>query len=219
MGSNVNIAIVDYGMGNIHSVQRALRYAAPEANVYLANTVQLLNQADKVVLPGQGAMKDCMLNLERSGLKESLLMAAKNKPLLGVCVGEQMLFERSDEGNAECLGLFPGYVAKFEGEVFAKPHLNDHHEHLKVPHMGWSQVKQERNHPIWNGIPDNSFFYFVHSYYVVPSEPLLTVGSSLYGYPFTCAVAKENIFAAQFHPEKSAEYGLKLYRNFVEWKI
>lgn len=213
------IAIVDYGMGNIHSVERALRYAAPEANVYLANTVEMLEKADRVVLPGQGAMRDCMQNLEQSGLKEALLTASRTKPLLGVCVGEQMLFEHSQEGGVPCLGIFPGEVKKFDGELFAKPHHNDHQEHLKVPHMGWSQVKQERDHPIWEGIPDNSYFYFVHSYYVQPADTDLTVGSTLYGYPFTCAVARDNIFAAQFHPEKSAEQGLRLYRNFVEWKI
>ncbi len=216
---STSIAIVDYGMGNIHSVERALRYAAPEANVYLANTVELLNKADRVVLPGQGAMRDCMQNLEKSGLKEGLLLASRTKPLLGVCVGEQMLFERSQEGDVSCLGIFPGEVKKFEGDVFAKPHFNDHQEHLKVPHMGWSQVKQEREHPVWNGIPDNSYFYFVHSYYVKPSDDSLTVGSTLYGHTFTCAVARDNIFAAQFHPEKSAEQGLRLYRNFVEWQI
>lgn len=214
-----SIAIVDYGMGNIHSVERALRYAAPEANVYLANTVELLNKADRVVLPGQGAMRDCMQNLEKSGLKDALLLASRTKPLLGVCVGEQMLFERSQEGDVSCLGIFPGEVKKFEGDVFAKPQINDHQEHLKVPHMGWSQVKQEREHPVWHGIPDNTYFYFVHSYYVKPSDDSLTMGSTLYGHNFTCAVARDNIFAAQFHPEKSAEQGLRLYRNFVEWQI
>ncbi|MDY3331310.1 MAG: imidazole glycerol phosphate synthase subunit HisH [Pelistega sp.] len=213
------IAIVDYGMGNIHSVERALRYAAPEANVYLANTVELLNKADRVVLPGQGAMRDCMQNLEKSGLKEALLAASRSKPLFGVCVGEQMLFERSQEGEVDCLAIFPGEVQKFEGELFAKPHFNDHQEHLKVPHMGWSQVKQEREHPIWQGVADNSYFYFVHSYYVKPSDESLTVGSSLYGHNFACAVARDNIFATQFHPEKSAEQGLRLFRNFVEWQI
>lgn len=213
------IAIVDYGMGNIYSVERALRYAAPEANVYLANTVALLEQADRVVLPGQGAMRDCMQNLEQSGLKESLLKAARTKPLLGVCVGEQMLFERSQEGDTICLGLFPGEVRKFDTTLLMLSLADNNQVHLKVPHMGWSQVKQERNHPIWEGIPDNSYFYFVHSYYVQPAELSLTVGSTLYGYPFACAVARDNIFAAQFHPEKSAEQGLRLYRNFVEWKI
>ncbi|WP_159991363.1 imidazole glycerol phosphate synthase subunit HisH [Pelistega ratti] len=213
-----SIAIVDYGMGNIHSVERALRYAAPEANVYLANTVALLDKADRVVLPGQGAMRDCMQNLEKSGLKDALLKAAQTKPLLGVCVGEQMLFEQSQEGDAQCLGLFKGQVKRFEGALFSTTPDSEKIP-LKVPHMGWSQVKQEKTHPIWEGIPDNSYFYFVHSYYVVPSETDLTVGSTLYGNRFTCAVAKDNIFAAQFHPEKSAEQGLRLYRNFVEWRI
>lgn len=215
----LSIAIVDYGMGNIHSVERALRYVAPDAHVYLANTQALLEKADRVVLPGQGAMRDCMLNLEQSGLKDALLKALKNKPLLGVCVGEQMLFERSQEADTVCLGVFQGQVKRFEGSVFAKPYGNDHREHLKIPHMGWSQVKQEKQHFLWANIPDNSYFYFVHSYYVAPTEPNITAGSALYGNKFTCAVARDNIFAVQFHPEKSAEYGLWLYRNFTEWKI
>lgn len=213
------IAIVDYGMGNIFSVARALQTAAPEANVFLATQTQQIEQADRVVLPGQGAMRDCMLNLEHSGLQEALLKAARTKPLFGVCVGEQMLFEQSDEGNAPCLGIFPGQVRKFTGAAFAKPSLGCHHEFLKVPHMGWSQVQQAQAHPLWDGIADNSYFYFVHSYYVVPEDAQLSVGKSLYGDEFTCAVARDNIFATQFHPEKSADMGLRLYRNFAQWKI
>ena len=213
------IAIVDYGMGNIYSVARALQYAAPEATIKLATEAVHIDQADRVVLPGQGAMRDCMLNLERSGLQEALLRAAKNKPLFGVCVGEQMLFERSDEGNASCLGLFPGTVQRFSGAAFAKPASDSHQEQLKVPHMGWSQVEQCSAHPLWQGIPDKSYFYFVHSYYVVPAQPELSAAKTLYGHEFTCAVARDNIFASQFHPEKSADVGLRLYRNFVEWEI
>lgn len=213
------IAIVDYGMGNIFSVARALQYAAPEANVYLATEAQQIERADRVVLPGQGAMRDCMLNLERSGLQEALLKAAKSKPLFGVCVGEQMLFEQSDEGNASCLGLFPGKVQRFTGAAFNKAPAGSAVEQLKVPHMGWSQVRQERSHPLWEGIADNSYFYFVHSYYVVPTNPGLTMATSLYGDDFTCAVAKDNVFATQFHPEKSADVGLRLYRNFAQWEI
>ncbi|MDO5678992.1 MAG: imidazole glycerol phosphate synthase subunit HisH [Pelistega sp.] len=213
------IAIVDYGMGNIYSVARALKYAAPEATIQLATQASHIDQADRVVLPGQGAMRDCMLNLERSGLQEALLRAAKNKPLFGVCVGEQMLFERSAEGDVPCLGLFPGTVERFTGPAFAKLSQAQGGEQLKVPHMGWSQVAQTMAHPLWQGIPDQSYFYFVHSYYVVPAQAELSVGKTLYGEDFTCAVAKDNIFASQFHPEKSADVGLRLYRNFVEWEI
>lgn len=213
------IAIVDYGMGNIYSVARALQYAAPEATIKLATEAVHIDQADRVVLPGQGAMRDCMLNLERSGLQEALLRAAKNKPLFGVCVGEQMLFERSAEGDASCLGLFPGTVQRFSGTAFAKPSPGSQEEQLKVPHMGWSQVEQYKAHPLWRGIPDKSYFYFVHSYYVVPAQPELSVAKTRYGDEFTCAVARDNIFASQFHPEKSADVGLRLYRNFVEWAI
>lgn len=217
--NSTSIAIVDYGMGNIYSVARALQTAAPEANVYLAKERSQIEQADRVVLPGQGAMRDCLLNLARSGLQEALLKAARTRPLLGVCVGEQMLFERSDEGDVPCLGLFPGHVQRFSGPAFDKTLPGDVQEHLKVPHMGWTQVQQVRDHVLWQGIPDLNYFYFVHSYYVVPSDPELSVGTSLYGHEFTCAVAKDNIFAVQFHPEKSTEAGLRLYRNFAQWSI
>ncbi|NLY63817.1 MAG: imidazole glycerol phosphate synthase subunit HisH [Alcaligenaceae bacterium] len=222
-----SIAIVDYGMGNLHSVARALQHAAPHAHVYLASDIGGINAADRIVFPGQGAMPDCMRNLEQSGLKDAVLKAAASKPLLGVCVGEQMLFDRSEEGNASCLGIFPGTVKRFQGEQYASmpdagqsPVMaSQGYEKLKVPHMGWSQVKQTQSHPLWAGIPDNAYFYFVHSYYVVPDDIALTAGTTEYGVRFTCAVARDNIFAAQFHPEKSADHGLHLYRNFVEWDI
>lgn len=222
-----SIAIVDYGMGNLHSVARALTHAAPHANVYLASDVAGIKSADRIVFPGQGAMPDCMRNLVQSGLSEAVLEAAASKPLMGICVGEQMLFERSEEGNATCLGIFPGIVKRFQGQRYASTApentplaaLTHANELLKVPHMGWSRVKQTRAHPVWQGIPDEAYFYFVHSYFVVPDDDSLTVGTTLYGQEFTCAVARDNIFAVQFHPEKSAGHGLRLYRNFVEWDI
>jgi len=215
------IAIVDYGMGNLRSVYQAFHHVAPDANVLIAHTPEEILTAERVVLPGQGAMPDCMKHLEESGLLEALLDAAKNKPLLGVCVGEQMLFNQSAEVRANpssawthCLGLIPGEVRRFELAGKLQPDGSAY----KVPHMGWNQVRQDRQHPLWNGIPDLTSFYFVHSYYVVPQRKEDIAGSTEYGDWFTSAVARDNIFATQFHPEKSAEYGLKLYKNFVSWQ-
>jgi len=208
------IAIVEYGMGNYHSVERALRHAAPDADIRLTGDAQTILSADRVVLPGQGAMGDCMQTLEQAGLKEVMLKVAQTKPLLGVCVGEQMLFERSDEGPTDCLGLLSGVVKRFSGPMFE---ADTQGQRLKIPHMGWNPVKQTQLHPVWAGIADLSPFYFVHSYHVVASDPTLVYGQTDYGYPFTCAVARDNIFAVQFHPEKSAADGLRLYRNFVDW--
>ena len=215
------IAIVDYGMGNLRSVYQAFHHVAPDANVVIAHTPEEIISAERVVLPGQGAMPDCMKHLEESGLLEALLDAVKNKPLLGVCVGEQMLFDQSAEVRTNsntawtpCLGLIPGEVRRFELAGKLQPDGSAY----KVPHMGWNQVRQDRQHPIWDGIPDLTSFYFVHSYYVVPQRKEDIAGSTEYGDWFTSAVARDNIFATQFHPEKSAEYGLKLYKNFVSWK-
>ncbi|WP_019937575.1 imidazole glycerol phosphate synthase subunit HisH [Bordetella sp. FB-8] len=216
------IAIVDYGMGNFHSVARALAHAAPDADIRICNQPGQIAAADRVVFPGQGAMADCMRTLHESGLRESVLRAAREKPLLGVCVGEQMLFERSEEGDTPGLSVFAGTVRRFTGPQFAEPAAgepaaDDGLERLKVPHMGWNRVRQTRPHALWEGIPDGTYFYFVHSYYAAPADPGLTVGMSDYGLAFTCAVAAANIFAVQFHPEKSAAHGLRLYRNFVDW--
>ena len=215
------IAIVDYGMGNLRSVYQAFHHVAPGAHVLIAHTPEEIISAERVVLPGQGAMPDCMKHLEESGLLEALLNAAKNKPLLGVCVGEQMLFDQSAEVRASsksawtpCLGLISGEVQRFELAGKLQPDGSAY----KVPHMGWNQVRQDRQHPLWDGIPDLTSFYFVHSYYVVPQRKEDVVGSTEYGDWFTSAVTKDNIFATQFHPEKSAEYGLKLYKNFVSWQ-
>lgn len=215
-----SIAIVDYGMGNYHSVERALRHAAPEANIRLCKGAADIDAADRVVFPGQGAMADCIRTLDAADLRGAILRAAANKPLLGVCVGEQMLFDRSDEGNTTSLGIFKGEVRRFKGPAFDAPTTDavDHTDRLKVPHMGWNPVRQARAHKLWEGIPDETPFYFVHSYYAVPADQALIVGECLYGGPFACAVAADNIFAVQFHPEKSADYGLRLYRNFVDWQ-
>lgn len=208
-----SIAIVDYGMGNLRSVSQALQHAAPDAEVTIANQVAQIRAADRVVLPGQGAMPDCMRCLNESGLRQAVLDAGRTKPLLGVCVGEQMLFDWSAEGATAGLGLLPGTVARFELEG----RVQDDGSRFKVPQMGWNRVRQARAHPLWEGIDDNSFFYFVHSYYVVPAAAPDTSGETMYGLPFTSAVARDNIFATQFHPEKSAGMGLRLYRNFVQW--
>lgn len=213
------IAIVDYGMGNLRSVYQAFHHVAPNDNVLIAHQPEEIRAADRVVLPGQGAMPDCMKHLQESGLLEALLEASKSKPLLGVCVGEQMLFDRSAEVRATeqwtlCLGLIPGEVRRFNLAGKKQPDGSA----FKVPHMGWNQVRQDQNHPLWSGIPDLTSFYFVHSYYVVPQRNENIAGSTEYGAWFTSAVARDNIFATQFHPEKSAEYGLKLYQNFVSWQ-
>ena len=213
------IAIVDYGMGNLRSVYQAFHHVAPDDNILIAHKPEEIHSADRVVLPGQGAMPDCMKHLQESGLLEALLVASKNKPLLGVCVGQQMLFDRSAEVRANeqwtpCLGLMPGEVRRFD--LNGKKQADG--SAYKVPHMGWNQVRQDQQHPLWKGIPDLTSFYFVHSYYVVPQRNQDSAGSTEYGDRFTSAVARDNIFATQFHPEKSAEYGLKLYKNFVSWQ-
>lgn len=209
-----SIAIVDYGMGNLRSVAQALLTAAPEARVAIVDQAAQIDSADRVVLPGQGAMPDCMASLNASGLREAVLRAAASKPLLGVCVGEQMLFDWSAEGETPGLGLLPGNVLRFALEG----RLQDDGSRFKVPQMGWNRVEEVRAHPLWEGIPDQTFFYFVHSYYVAPRDAADSVGQTVYGERFTSAVARDNIFATQFHPEKSAAAGLRLYRNFVDWQ-
>lgn len=210
-------------MGNFHSVARALRAAAPDADVQICNTAKQIREAARVVFPGQGAMPDCMRTLDASGLRDVVVEAARDKPLLGICVGEQMLFTRSEEGDTPSLGIFPGIVRRFSGPQYASHESADtpapiqSGRRLKIPHIGWNTVTQVAPHPLWAGIPDNSSFYFVHSYFAAPDNPRLTVGVSQYGQRFTCAVAADNIFAVQFHPEKSAGHGLRLYRNFAQW--
>lgn len=214
------IVVVDYGMGNLRSVAQALRAAAPDAEVAISGQVSDIRQADRLVLPGQGAMPDCMACLRDSGLHEAVLDAARNKPLFGVCIGEQMLFDWSAEGDTRGLGLIAGSVERFD----LAGQLQEDGSRFKVPQMGWNQVDQAVGpahgvlHPLWGGIPDHSYFYFVHSYYAKPTDAAHTVGLTNYGQPFASAVARDNIFATQFHPEKSAALGLQLYRNFAAWK-
>ncbi|HEY1044726.1 MAG TPA: imidazole glycerol phosphate synthase subunit HisH [Telluria sp.] len=207
------IVVVDYGMGNLRSVAQALHAVAPEADIVISGDAAVVDAADRIVLPGQGAMRDCMASLRASGVEEALLRAAKTRPMMGVCVGEQMLFDRSEEGDTAGLGLLPGRVVRFrlDGMVQADG------SRFKVPQMGWNRVRQVRAHPLWAGIEDGSYFYFVHSYYALPENPQDTIGETDYGTPFCCAVARDNIVATQFHPEKSASAGLALYKNFVHW--
>ncbi|MDB5797571.1 MAG: hisH [Paucimonas sp.] len=207
------IVVVDYGMGNLRSVAQALRHVAPEADIRISGTADDIRGADRVVLPGQGAMRDCMRSLRESGVLHALLEASRNKPFLGVCVGEQMLFDWSDEGGTPGLSLLPGKVVRFDLDG----QLQEDGSRFKVPHMGWNSVRQTAPHPMWQGIPDNSHFYFVHSYYARPGQPSHTFGETVYGQPFACAIGRDNLFATQFHPEKSTTAGLQLYKNFVHW--
>jgi imidazole glycerol-phosphate synthase subunit HisH len=209
------VAVVDYGMGNLRSVAQAVLHVAQDSGFEVVVTARPedVRAAERVVLPGQGAMPDCMRELRASGLRQSVLEAAAAKPLFGVCVGMQMLLDRSEEGPSEGLGLIHGEVLKFELAGRVQPDGS----RFKVPQMGWNQVVQTRAHPIWRGVPDASYFYFVHSYYARPSDARHSVGEADYGMRFTAAIARDNIFATQFHPEKSADQGLALYRNFLQW--
>ena len=207
------IVVVDYGMGNVRSVAQALRAVAPEADVSISGVPADIDAAERIVLPGQGSMLDCMTHLRESGVHDALMRAAQSKPLMGVCVGEQMLLERSEERNAEGLGLFPGSVVRFQLDG----QLQEDGSRFKVPQIGWNKVKQTAPHAMWAGIPDDAYFYFVHSYYAQPENPAHSVGETVYGSPFCCVIARDNIFATQFHPEKSAATGLQLYKNFVHW--
>ncbi len=207
------IVVVDYGMGNLRSVAQALRHVAPEADIRISGELADIRSADRLVLPGQGAMPDCMRCLRESGLQEAVVESTRTKPLLGVCVGEQLLFDWSEEGDTPGIGLLPGKVMRFRLDGM----LQEDGSRFKVPQMGWNRVQQTLSHPLWNGIADNSYFYFVHSYYALPAERQHIAGETIYGVPFACAVAKDNIFATQFHPEKSATAGLQLYKNFVHW--
>jgi glutamine amidotransferase len=208
------IAIVDYGMGNLRSVSKALEHVAPGAHIVVTDNPEVVRKADRVIVPGQGAMPDCLHELDARGLREAVIDAAMNKPFLGICIGLQMLFESSEEGNVPGFGIVPGKVRRFPVEAMT----SKEGQKLKVPHMGWNQVHQLMEHSLWKNIADDSRFYFVHSYYVEAADPITAAGSSLYPFPFTCAVARDNIFAVQFHPEKSHEAGLALLSNFVQWK-
>jgi imidazole glycerol-phosphate synthase subunit HisH len=208
------VAVVDYGMGNLRSVSQAVAHVARDSDVRVIVTAnpEEVYTADRVVLPGQGAMRDCMRELRESGLQEAVLHAAAHKPLMGVCVGMQMLLEHSEEQDTPGLGLLPGRVKRFRLEGQLQPDGSRY----KVPQMGWNRVFQAP-HALWAGVPDGAWFYFVHSYFAQPQNPAHSVGQADYGARFTCALARDNIFATQFHPEKSAEQGLALYRNFLRW--
>ena len=209
------VAVVDYGMGNLRSVSQAVMHVAAGTGLQVIVTQRpdAVYAAERVVLPGQGAMRDCMAELHASGLKDAVLHAAANKPLFGVCVGMQMLLDHSDEQDTPGLGLIPGRVQRFE----LAGRLQPDGSRYKVPQMGWNRVAQ-LPHALWQGVDDGSWFYFVHSYYTAPTQATHSVGVADYGGRFTCAVARDNIFATQFHPEKSADQGLALYRNFLHWK-
>lgn len=211
----IDIAVVDYGMGNLKSVSKAIEHVASNKTVLVTSNPDEIDAANHVVFPGQGAMPECMQELDARGLHEAVINAAKTKPFLGICIGLQMLFDHSEEGDIKGLGLFQGNVKKFSLEN----RVDDAGAKLKVPHMGWNQVYQnDKPHEMWNNIANEERFYFVHSYYVSPEDKDCAVGFGEYPERFVCAVAKENIFAVQFHPEKSAHAGLQLLSNFVNWK-
>ncbi len=209
----IDIAVVDYGMGNLRSVAKALVHVAPALRIVVTAEPAEVASARRVVLPGQSAMPDCMRALHATGLAPAVLEAVRSKPFLGICLGLQMLFAASEEGPSDGLGILPGRVVRFREEALHQPDG----QRLKIPHMGWSRVRQTRPHPLWAGIQDGSRFYFAHSYHPVVDDPALTVGTVDYPVPFTCAVARANIFAVQFHPEKSQRAGLRLLANFVTW--
>ena len=213
MRAGQTIAVIDYGMGNLRSVAKAIEHVAAGAPVVVTADPAQVAAAARVVFPGQGAMPDCMRELEQRGLRPAVIAAARSKPFLGICIGDQMLFAHSEEGDAAGLGIFPGSVQRFPA---ARMHGADG-SRLKVPHMGWNTVAQKKPHPLWAGIADHSRFYFVHSYCVQAPDSALCAGTTDYGLSFTSAVAQDNIFAVQFHPEKSARDGLQLLKNFVEW--
>ena len=234
----IDVAVVDYGMGNLRSVEQALRNVAPAAGIVVSDDARVIANARRVVFPGQGAMPDCMRELEARGLRNAVLQAARDKPFLGICIGLQMLFEHSAEGDVAGLGILHGEVVRFAGNL-----RDAQGNRLKVPHMGWNRVRRieqsaspQRDatvapspsggglgrgstfeHPLWAGIPQDARFYFVHSYYVRPRDAALVQATSDYPQPFACAVAQDNLFAVQFHPEKSQTAGLKLLQNFMQW--
>jgi glutamine amidotransferase len=208
-----DVAVIDYGMGNLRSVAKALAHVAPGASIVVTDDPEVIRSAGRVVLPGQSAMPDAIAHLEATGLRAVVDACVADRPFLGVCLGLQMLFDASDEGPTDGLRVLRGHVRKFSDEDRVLPSG----ERLKVPHMGWSPVRQVRPHPLWAGIDDGERFYFAHSYFPVPADAGIEVGAASYPAPFTCAIARANIFAVQFHPEKSQRAGLRLLANFVAW--
>ena len=210
------IAVIDYGMGNLHSVARALNHVAPHTRIVVTQDAEIILKADRVVFPGQGAIRDCMQELQRHGLIDVVREAARNRPFLGLCLGPQALLTASEEnGGVNGLNILPGQSRWFGHRLRSAPLAT---QHLKIPHMGWNRVHQIAPHLLWEGIPQDSRFYFVHSYYLLPDEAQLTFGLTDYGFDFTSVMAKDNLFAVQFHPEKSAAAGLQLLANFSRWQ-
>ncbi len=208
------IVVIDYGMGNLHSVTKALEHVAPDQKVILSHDIATIKAADRIVFPGQGAANDCMQAIHDNGLNDVILETAQTKPFLGICMGMQVLISHSEEnGGTECLGLYEANVT-----AFANPLIEEYtNEHLKVPHMGWNHIQHAQQHPLWKGIPDNSRFYFVHSYFLNVMGTDLHAGTCHYGHDFSAVIARDNVFAMQCHPEKSADHGLQLLTNFTQW--
>ena len=210
----MTIAVVDYGMGNLRSVAKALEYVAINQRVLITSDPDEIHQAERVVFPGQGAARDCMRELDERNLREVVMQAAHEKPFLGICMGMQVLVDHSEENDGvACLSLYAGNVRFFGHQL-----RNAHGEKLKIPHMGWNQVQHTIDHPMWHGISNNSRFYFVHSYYMDPKDHSLITGTTTHGIEFVSAMGRDNVFAVQFHPEKSASDGLQLLKNFSLWK-
>ncbi len=207
-----SVAVIDYGMGNLHSIAKALQHADPNCEVRVTSSPETISNSDRIVFPGVGAIRDCMYALNESGLSSLIVEVAKDKPFLGICLGMQALLTDNEEnGNTQTLNIIPGHVVRFPG------HLKDNDgNNLKIPHMGWNQVHQAQ-HTLWDGIPQDSRFYFVHSYYAKPDNGSVVAGTSDYPNAFACALAQNNIFAVQFHPEKSQAVGLQLLTNFLHW--
>lgn len=210
------IGVIDYGMGNLHSLGKALERVSSSQRILISYDADELRACDKLVLPGVGGVRACMAELRRLELNDLVREAAGKVPVLGICLGMQVLHEWSDENDGvPALGLIPGKVVRFPDPPAGAAAGGA--ERLKVPHMGWNQVKQTRQHPLWAGVPDRSWFYFVHSYHSAPANPAHVMGTAEYGYDFTAAVGRDNIFAVQFHPEKSQTAGMTLLANFVGW--
>lgn len=210
----MKIAVIDYGMGNLRSVSKAVEHVAPDADIRVTDDHNFIQAADRIVFPGQGAARDCMAAIGNYHLNEAILTAAREKPFLGICMGLQILMQISEEnGGTDLLGLIPGKVVRFPANMKYQG------EKLKVPHMGWNKVTQSGQHSLWKNIENASRFYFVHSYYVQPEATNICSGKTFYGIDFTCAIARDNLFAVQFHPEKSQHAGLTLLKNFIEWNI
>ena len=218
------IAVVDYGMGNLRSVSKALEHVTTEGqSVIITSDAKQIESADRVVFPGQGAVRGCMQHLQDMGLEAVVMKAAHEKPFLGICMGMQVLMSHSEENQGvDCMGLYAGDVRAFAGDKSADEKLKAQMQNLKIPHMGWNKVSQRsvsqgQSHPLWQDIKDGSRFYFVHSYYVDPEDEALIAGTTEYGIDFVSVLARDNVFAAQFHPEKSAHDGLQLLKNFCRW--